>query len=72
MLDSEAVCKAWEEGLRRNQNTHIYGAVSKEDWCWVGKDGKQAEGAIEIDPGKFSRAKGVVGAVGRVRGAGGL
>jgi phosphatidylserine/phosphatidylglycerophosphate/cardiolipin synthase-like enzyme len=72
MIDSSAICAAWAEGIRRNQNTHLYGAVSKEDGCWYGKDGKQAEGAIGTDPGRFSWAKGIVGAVQRVRGAGGF
>jgi len=75
MIDSATVCAAWEEGIRRNQNTHIYGAVTKdgkEAGCWHDKNGNQADGAIGVDPGKFSWAKGVVGAVQRVRGAGGF
>ncbi|KUI68543.1 hypothetical protein VM1G_04416 [Cytospora mali] len=72
MLDSEHVCRAWIDGLRRNQNTHIYGALSKEAGVWTDRDGKQADGAIGIDPGKFSWAKGLVGAVKRVQGTGGF
>ena len=72
MIDSQKICAAWEEGIRRNQNTHLYGAVSKEDGCWHDHDGKMAEGAIGADPGRFSWAKGVVGAVQRVRGKGGF
>jgi phosphatidylserine/phosphatidylglycerophosphate/cardiolipin synthase-like enzyme len=73
MIDSEEICLAWKEGIRRNQNTHIYGAVSKEDGCWHDPEtGDQAEGAIGIDPGHFSWAKGIMGAVQRVRGAGGF
>jgi hypothetical protein len=72
MIDSHTVCAAWVEGIRRNQNTHIYGAVSKEDGCWHDNHGKQADGAIGVDPGRFAWAKGIVGAVQRVRGAGGF
>lgn len=72
MLDSYAVCAAWADGIRRNQNTHLYGAVSREDGCWRDAKGDMADGAIGIDPGRFSWAKGIVGAVQRVRGAGGF
>jgi hypothetical protein len=76
MLDSELVCKAWMDGIMRNQNTHIYGKVLKEGpeaGCWVDPEtGKQAEAAIGVDAGKFAWAKGVVGAVQRVRGLGGF
>ncbi|KUI56836.1 hypothetical protein VP1G_04219 [Cytospora mali] len=72
MLDSEHVCRAWIDGLRRNQNTHIYGALNKEAGVWTDRDGKQADGAIGIDPGKFSWARGFVGAVKRVQGTGGF
>lgn len=72
MLDSYAVCAAWVDGLRRNQNTHLYGAVSRADGCWRDAEGNMAEGAIGTDPGRFSWAKGVVGAVQRVRGVGGF
>ena len=72
MIDSHEICQAWAEGIRRNQNTHLYGAVSTKDGCWYGKDGKQVEGAIGTDPGRFSWAKGIIGAIQRVRGAGGF
>lgn len=70
MFDNGPVCKAWIDGLRRNQNTHIYGQVGKEDGIWLDGEGKQAEGVIGINPGKFSWAKGFMGAVDRVRGTG--
>ena len=72
MIDSELVCSAWTEGLMRNQNTHLYGAVSLEDGCWHHEDGRQAEGAIGHKPGRFSFLKGIMGAIARVRGAGGF
>lgn len=60
----------------RRWNTHIYGQVEKtglDFGCWIDpKTGKQAEGAIGVDPGHFSWAKGVVGAIKRVQGAGGF
>lgn len=72
MIDSPDVCRAWIDGLRRNQNTHIYGQLSKEDGIWRDDQGKEAEGAMGVDPGKFPWAKGIVGAVKRVQGTGGF
>jgi hypothetical protein len=72
MWDSESVCKAIIDGLRRNQNTHIYGEVSSEDGVWRDGEGNEAEGAMGSDVGRFSWAKGVMGAVSRVRGTGGF
>ncbi|KAF8832131.1 hypothetical protein HHX47_DHR1001116 [Lentinula edodes] len=73
LLDSPEVCRAWMEGVRRNQNTEVYGRVSEVDGCWHDPiSGEMAEGAIGVDPGRFSWARGMVGAVQRVRGAGGF
>ena len=72
MIDSPSICASWIEGLRRNQNTHLYGGLRHEDGMWRDGDGKEADGAIGIDPGRFAWAKGIVGAVQRVRGAGGF
>ncbi|KAH6612007.1 IQ calmodulin-binding motif protein [Boeremia exigua] len=72
MVDSQEVCRDWMELLRRNQNTHLYGLASQEDGIWRDQEGKEVEGAIGKDPGRFSWAKGVAGAVQRVRGAGGF
>ncbi|KAB5572162.1 hypothetical protein GE09DRAFT_1098520 [Coniochaeta sp. 2T2.1] len=72
MIDSADVCRAWIDGLKRNQNTHLYGQLSKEDGVWKGQDGKEAEGTIGVDPGRFSWARGLVGAVKRVQGTGGF
>jgi phosphatidylserine/phosphatidylglycerophosphate/cardiolipin synthase-like enzyme len=72
MIDSASICRAWIDGLRRNQNTHIYGALSKEDGIWRDQDGHEPEGAIGVDPGRFAWAKGVVGAIKRVQGTGGF
>ncbi|KAJ3895556.1 phospholipase D active site motif protein [Lentinula edodes] len=73
LLDSEEVCRTWMEGVRRNQNTEVYGRVSEVDGCWHDPaTGEMADGAIGVDPGRFSWARGMVGAVQRVRGAGGF
>ncbi|KAI0021633.1 IQ calmodulin-binding motif protein [Xylariomycetidae sp. FL0641] len=72
MLDSPAVCRAWADALRRNQNTHLYGAVGRADGVWRDHEGKQVEGAMGADPGRFSWATGVVGAIKRLQGKGGF
>jgi phosphatidylserine/phosphatidylglycerophosphate/cardiolipin synthase-like enzyme len=70
MFDSATVCKGWIDGLRRNQNTHLYGPVDKTDGIWRDENGNQPQDVIGIDPGRFSWAKGFVGAIDRVRGTG--
>lgn len=72
LLESEQVCRAWIDGLRRNQNTHIYGALDKETGIWTDEDGNMADGAIGVDPGRFAWAKGITGAIKRVQGVGGF
>lgn len=76
MIDSELVVGQWLAGIRQNQNTHLFGKVDKDGpdaGCWKDPEtGKQAEGAIGVDPGRFAWAKGIVGAVQRVRGMGGF
>ncbi|KAJ4472653.1 hypothetical protein C8R41DRAFT_870396 [Lentinula lateritia] len=73
LLDSPEVCRTWMEGIRRNQNTEVYGKVSMVDGCWHDPvSGEMVDGAIGVDPGRFSWARGMVGAVQRVRGAGGF
>ncbi|KAF4555289.1 Hypothetical protein D9617_2g052420 [Elsinoe fawcettii] len=72
LIDSEQVCRDWLAALKRNQNTHLYGAVSQEDGVWRDDHGKEAVGAMGVNPGHFSWAKGAWGAIQRVRGAGGF
>ncbi|THX14416.1 hypothetical protein D6D17_03261 [Aureobasidium pullulans] len=72
MIDSAEIVTKWREGIERNQNTGKLGRSSNEDGIWRDAQGNQAKGAIGVDAGKFSWAKGVVGAVQRVRGAGGF
>lgn len=75
MLDSPLVCSVWLQGIRQNQNTHLYGKVSKtgaQAGCWVDEAGKQADGAIGPDAGRFAWAHGIRGAIARVQGTGGF
>ncbi|KAJ5513615.1 hypothetical protein N7463_003167 [Penicillium fimorum] len=73
LIDSKLVCQAWIELINRNQNTLKYGAASKKDGCWHDPEtNKIPAGSIGPVPGRFSWAKGVVGAVQRVRGIGGF
>ncbi|KAJ5225933.1 hypothetical protein N7468_007158 [Penicillium chermesinum] len=73
LLDSPLICKAWLEAINLNQNTAKYGAASTKDGCWHREgSGEIPEGSIGIDPGRFSWAKGMIGAVNRVRGVGGF
>lgn len=72
MLDSARVCRAWIDGLRRNQNTHLYGGLDIETGIWTDAEGNMADGAIGVDPGRFAWAKGVVGAIKRLQGVGGF
>ena len=59
MIDSLTICKAWREGIERNQNTALYGRA-REDGCWYGKDGVLADGSYGLDAGRFGWAKGIV------------
>ncbi|KAI1381825.1 IQ calmodulin-binding motif protein [Hypoxylon crocopeplum] len=72
LTDSPRVCRAWIDALRRNQNTHLYGRVGVADGVWRDGLGREAEGATGVDAGRFSWARGFVGAVKRVQGTGGF
>ncbi|ERT03197.1 hypothetical protein HMPREF1624_01502 [Sporothrix schenckii ATCC 58251] len=72
MLESPDVCHAWIDALRRNENTHLYGGLDKKEGVWRDHEGKEADGVLGIDPGRFSWAKGFVGAIKRVQGKGGF
>ncbi|KAJ5667673.1 uncharacterized protein N7477_006243 [Penicillium maclennaniae] len=73
LLDSQLICKQWLGAIDRNQNTGKYGAASSKDGCWHDPEtNEMPQGSIGTDPGRLSWAKGVVGAVKRVRGVGGF
>lgn len=76
MIDSSLVCGKWLEGIRQNQNTHLYGKVEKDGanaGCWIDPDTRdQVEGAIGVNAGRMSWAKGFEGAFARLRGTGGF
>lgn len=67
MIDSPVVCKAWREGIERNQNTAAYGRAQL-DGCWYDAKGKLAAGSYGNDAGKFAWAKGIVGTVQKAKG----
>ncbi|KAM0328186.1 hypothetical protein ACHAQA_005593 [Verticillium albo-atrum] len=71
MIDSPEICRSWIDALRRNQNTGLFGRL-QSDGIWRGEDGKEVEGAMGVDAGRFAWAKGIIGAVKRVQGKGGF
>ncbi|KIM79061.1 hypothetical protein PILCRDRAFT_823914 [Piloderma croceum F 1598] len=73
LIDSPAVCKEWADGIRANQNTHIYGRLD-EDGIWRDpKDGSLLDDMGSTKGGSISGTmKGLVGAVKRVQGTGGF
>ncbi|CAG8188807.1 unnamed protein product [Penicillium salamii] len=73
LIDSGMVCRAWTELINRNQNTAKYGAASPKDGCWHDPETDEIPpGSMGPVPGRFSWAKGAIGAVQRVRGVGGF
>jgi hypothetical protein len=87
MIDSPLICQAWMAGILRNESkcildtietllndsdTELFGIGSADDGLWRGKDGELAKNSLGKDPGRFSWAKGFVGAIQRVRGVGGF
>ncbi|KIO19123.1 hypothetical protein M407DRAFT_16170 [Tulasnella calospora MUT 4182] len=71
MIDSPLICKEWVEGLRRSQNTHLYGEVQK-DGVWRDKDGTPLPDSTGITSGPKGLIKGIQGTIARVRGTGGF
>ena len=67
MVDSPVVCKAWREGIERNQNTRLYG-LAREDGCWYDHEGKLADGSYGPEPTGMDRVKGIVGIINKARG----
>ncbi|KAK4152999.1 hypothetical protein C8A00DRAFT_44007 [Chaetomidium leptoderma] len=73
MVDSAELCGEWLRGLKRNQNTELFGAVGREDGVWRDAAGREVEGAMGVEAGRVRGwARGVMGAVQRVRGTGGF
>ena len=72
MVDSAEVCAAWIAALGRNQNTGLYGRLDRRDGVWRDAGEREVDGAMGVDPGRFSWAKGFVGAVKRFQGTGGF
>ncbi|GIZ39031.1 hypothetical protein CKM354_000242300 [Cercospora kikuchii] len=69
MIDSPVICKAWREGIERNQSTARYGLASSEDGCWYDpKTGKLAGGSLGTNAGHFSWVKGFMGTLRKAEG----
>jgi len=67
MIDSPVVCRAWREGIERNQNTKMFGRAA-DDGCWYDKNGKLAEGSHGPHPSRMDRLKGFGGIIQKARG----
>jgi phosphatidylserine/phosphatidylglycerophosphate/cardiolipin synthase-like enzyme len=67
LVDSPVVCRAWREGIERNQNTALFGRAN-EDGCFYDKDGNLAPGSYGIDAGNFAWAKGFFGILNKAQG----
>lgn len=66
MVDSQEICERWREGIERNQNTRLFGAVA-EDGIWRDKEGNPGKGYAG-DPGKIEGLfKGVAGMIMKVQ-----
>lgn len=72
MIDSEATCKKWREGIDRNQNTLTYGRGSQEDGAWRDDQGHVAEGSTKVSAAPVSWVKGTMGMVKKLQTKGGF
>jgi phosphatidylserine/phosphatidylglycerophosphate/cardiolipin synthase-like enzyme len=72
MIDSEATCRKWREGIERNQNTGIYGRGCPDDGLWRDNQGDEAEGATKRSPAPISWVKGAVGMAEKLESKGGF
>jgi phosphatidylserine/phosphatidylglycerophosphate/cardiolipin synthase-like enzyme len=72
MIDSEATCRKWREGIERNQNTGTYGKGSQEDGAWRDSRGHEAEGATKVSVPPVSWVKGTIGMAKKVQTKGGF
>ncbi|KAF2155511.1 IQ calmodulin-binding motif protein [Myriangium duriaei CBS 260.36] len=72
MIDSEAICSKWREGIERNQNTFHYGKGSQEDGVWRDEKGHQVEGATPKSAPPISWVKGAIGMGKKLKDKGGF
>lgn len=72
MIDSEATCRKWREGIERNQNTGKYGKASQEDGTWRDTEGKVAEGSTPKSSPPMSWIKGAAGMAKKLQEKGGF
>ncbi|MCJ1353303.1 MAG: hypothetical protein MMC33_003288 [Icmadophila ericetorum] len=72
MIESEATCRDWRQGIERNQNTAKYGKGSHEDGEWRDADGNQAEGATKKSAPPMSWVRGAVGMAKKLQEKGGF
>lgn len=72
MVESEAICRKWREGIERNQNTGKYGKGSQEDGVWRDEDGNEVEGATEKSAPPVSWIKGAIGMGKKLKDKGGF
>jgi len=71
MVDSPQIVREWQDAIRANENTHIYGKIDL-DGIWRDKEGKPLVDASGGKSTPFDSLKGVTGAIARVRGTGGF
>lgn len=71
MIDSPSVCKEWRDGIRRNENTHLYGKLG-DDGIWRDKDGNVATDGSGVTSGPKGLYMGIKGSILRVQGKGGF
>jgi phosphatidylserine/phosphatidylglycerophosphate/cardiolipin synthase-like enzyme len=72
MIDSEATCKKWREGIERNQNTLRFGKGSQEDGMWRDEKGDFAEGHHKQSAAPISWVKGAITMAKKVHEKGGF
>ncbi len=72
MIDSEATCTKWREGIDRNQNTLKYGKGSQEDGIWRDENGQTAEGMTPKSAPPMSWVKGAMGMAKKLQEKGGF
>lgn len=72
MVDSEAICRKWREGIERNQNTGKYGKGSQDDGVWRDENGNEAEGATKKSVAPVSWVKGAMGMAKKLQEKGGF